>query len=279
MQKLIFICSFSLILLFSCKNDPKTAEGANAVDQSIQPVDQASPKQLSGFWINTSFIQQVNNTGSVVKAINSHHKPFAYMFYFDDKNPNKVAYSDGAGGNYLDAVYRKDTIELKNAAAGKSIFLVYDSENGGKQITMFDGTGTGPTQLDQFTKSSSDLKDGNLIFANAVNYNLFGTKYLLNGKEAFIDPKGFLRGVPGWDGYQVCVSSQCFRLGAQMDVINLTNSKDKTSELFGWEYNAAKDSMAFYKLRPSANPDSVYTIVNKAFTLVRRQPKMAEPKK
>jgi hypothetical protein len=270
MQKLLSLGAVAIILsLFSCKNDPKSAN--TDLNPEHQPVAQASPKNLAGFWINSGFVTQVGGTGSVIKSINSHHLPYAYMLFFDEKAPSKVAVSNGAEGRVLDVVYKRDTVEMKDAQNSKSVFLVYDSETGGKAITMFDGTGSGPTQMDEFVKSASDLTEGNLIFANALNYNLFGKKFHLAGNpkaQVILDPKGLVAGLDDWTGYQVCLRGSCFKMGPMMDIVNFSNKNTQKQELYGWEYTPNLDTLQFYKLRPSANPDSVYTVVGKAWTLI-----------
>ena len=217
--------------MFSCKNDTQNVASSEN-SSGISSVAQASQSALSGFWINNQFITRAVNTGSVIKAINNYHLPYAYMLYFDAK-ANKVTISNGAEAKILDAVYNRDTIELKNAVDSKSIFLVYDSETGGKTLTMFDGTGMGSTQMDEFVKSSSDETDGNLIFANALNYNLFGKKFALNGKPVILDPKGLVSGLDDWEAYQVCLRGSCFKLGPQMDIVNFV-SKTKQKARNVW---------------------------------------------
>lgn len=267
MQRILLFFALFIFALSACKNDPTPKEKFHPGAESVA---QASPAGLAGFWINSGFVTRARIEGSILKPINSDHLPYAYMLFFDAKSPGKVAISNGAEAKVLDVVYNRDTIEMKNAVDNKSIFLVYDSETGGKTITMFDGTGSGRTQMDEFVKSSSDETDGNLIFANALNYNLFGKK-LYNGKQQVIfDPKGLLSGLDEWTGYQVCLRGSCFKMGPQMDIVNLSNKNKGVQELFGWEYSTNQDTLTLFKLRPSANPDSVYTVIGKAYTLLSK---------
>jgi hypothetical protein len=267
MQRFSLLSAFIVLALISCKNDPTPKDKFHP---DVESVAQASPKGLAGFWINSAFITKARIAGSILKPTNSDHIPYAFMLFFDEKTPNKVAISNGVESKVLDIVYKRDTIEMKNAVDAKSIFLVYDSETGGKTITMFDGTGNGPTQMDEFVKSSSDENEGNTIFANALNYNLFGKKFF-NGKQAVIlDPKGYVSGLDNWAAYQICLRGSCFKMGPQMDIINLVDKDKKTQELFGWEYSTNQDTLTLFKLRPSANPDSVYTVIGKAYTLLSK---------
>ncbi len=267
MQRILLISALSTLILIACKNDNTSKDSSNP---GVSPVAKASPSGLAGFWINSGFITRARKEGSILKPINSDHLPYAYMLFFDAKAPGKVSISNGAEAKELDVVYNRDTIEMKNAVDNKSIFLVYNSEAGGTSITMFDGTGNGPTRMDEFVKSRSEEKDGNLIFANALNYNLFGKKFYNGKQQVIFDPKGLLSGLDEWTGYQVCLRGPCFKLGPQMDIVNLSNKNKGIQELFGWEYSANQDTLTLYKLKPASDPDSVYTVIKKAYTLLNK---------
>ena len=42
--------------------------------------------------------------------------------------------------------------------------------------------------------------------------------------------------------------------------------------MYGWEYSVQMDTLHIYKLRPSADPDSVYQVLGKAYTLLAKGP-------
>jgi hypothetical protein len=169
-----------------------------------------------------------------------------------------------------------DTVELKDARPGKSIFLVFDSK-GDRSITMFDGT-TGSTQLDKFQKSKASTPDAYGAFITALNHQLFGGTMAPVGKNAKVandvqfKSGGFLEGLKEFDRYEVCTAGDCFVTGSTLDVISLSNSKNKDEfKLFGFKYSKQNDTLTLFNLINN-KPDEkgAFTVGTPAYKFSRK---------
>ncbi|MEO6037652.1 MAG: hypothetical protein ABIQ93_04500 [Saprospiraceae bacterium] len=261
------LVAITLTMAFiACKNDPNSATGAQS----------ANPNNLSGNWIAMDFCARAAQYGSVLQAENNAHRPYAFALVFNPAQPDSVLCFDGSKNWKLAAKINQDTIELQNAAPGKSVFLVYDSQ-GDKNISMFDGTGTSGAQMDKFIKSKAEAKDGYLAFVTALNHNLFsGTFSPLTkgpGEKVMFMPGGLIQGWKEFDRYQVCTGGACWVMGNEMDVIKLTHSKHEDSgQVFGFKYSAQNDTLSFLNLGDSTPDESGgYAVKGTAYKFLRKQ--------
>ena len=268
MKNAFFFATLLALLAVSCKQDPKSANSA----ESETPY--ANVKQLAGHWIPIDFCGRASDYGSVLSAMNNGVLPYAYSMTFDPAYPDSVTCYNGTEIWKLAVVYKVDTLELKEARPGKSVYLVYDSQvNQG--ITMFDGT-QGSTQMSNFIKSKAGTKDGFLAFQVALNHNLFSGVFSLPGKgtdNIQFTPGGFITGWPEYDRYEVCTAGDCFIMGDKMDIITLSNSKKENSKkIYGFQYDVQLTTLNIYNLiAPKVAGEGAYTQGNVAFKLARKK--------
>ncbi|MBX2889776.1 MAG: hypothetical protein KF734_02500 [Saprospiraceae bacterium] len=269
MQKLLFTTLLlSLICAAACKRDSKSNDTPNA------PLT-ANPDLLGGDWIAIDFCSRAHQYGSVLEAMNNAHIPYAYAITFNPGEPDSVTCYNGFESWKLQVKYLADTLELVGARPGKSVFLVYDSQHD-KDLTMFDAT-TGQVNLDKFIKSKAGAKDGYASFQVALNHNVFGGLFTLQGKGATGDiqftPGGFIQGLKDYDRYEICAGGDCFVAGQDIDVVTLSNSKVANSaKFFGYRYSAQNDTLAIFNL-VNTNPEEkdAHKIGSKAYTLTRKK--------
>ncbi|MBL7805678.1 MAG: hypothetical protein JNL02_18185 [Saprospiraceae bacterium] len=258
----------------ACKQDNKQKE---SVGSSGQPT--ANITHLTGNWIAMDFISRASDNGSVLKGMNNSHIPYAFAISFDESYGDSVMCYNGMESYKLAYSIRVDTIELKGARQGKSIFLVYDSQGQGqKEITMFDGT-MAKTQIDRFIRSSAQTRDGYLAFQMALNHNLFGGQFTSLKKGLGKDPIQFtpfgsIQNLPGYDRFELCTAGDCFVTGDGIDVMTLSNSKQQDSgKFFGYRYGIDNDTLTIYNLI-NENPDEkgAYTIGGVVYQFLRKKP-------
>jgi len=252
----------------ACKRD-----SANTANQQTEN-NYASPVLLAGNWIATDFCARANQYGSVLGAMNNAHVPYAYAFEFDPNRPDSVICYNGFETWTLPLVYNNDTIEVKGASQGKSIFLMYQSQ-GNKEISMFDGT-QGSMKMDRFVKSKAEVTNGYAAFTAALNHNLFGGMMLPIGSRDTIlfAPDGFILKWKPYDRYDVCTGGDCFVAEEAMDIITLSKSDQPgTEKMFGFKYNGTNDTLTFFNL-VNTKPDEkfAYEIKGPAFKFRRVQP-------
>lgn len=261
-----------LLALASCKHDPNKT---TAAQEPVSP--RANTTSLAGHWIAMDFCSRASQYGSVLAAMNNAHAPYAFAITIDPNFGDSVVCYNGFERFTLPIAIRQDTIELKGARAGKSIFLVFDSQ-GDKNLTMFDGT-TGTTQMDAFIKSKATGKDGYLAFQLALNHNLFDGQFTSLRKGAStgpvqFTPGGWLQNLKDYDRYELCTAGDCFVTGDEIDVITLSNSKKENSEkFFGYRYGAKNDTLTIYNLI-NKNPEEkgAYVTGSIAYQLLRAVP-------
>lgn len=245
MNKIIFFPVALLLALAACKQDSKTTIEGKTI------ADSANPTNLAGQWINLDFCARAEQYGSVLEAMNFSHLPYAYAFSFTPAYPDSVELFNGFEQWMLPVSIKADTIEIKGARPGKSIYLVYDSQ-GSKDITMFDPSPSG-MHMDRFIKSKAGAKTGYLAFTTALNHNLFSGVFSPLGvkqdKGVQFSPGGFILNFKDFDRYEVCTGGDCFVVDAETDVATFSNSKKEHSEkVFGFKYSNQNDTLTFYDL-------------------------------
>jgi hypothetical protein len=231
---------------FSCQSDPKT-NTAGTPAANTQPLINA----LAGQWIDIDFCSRCNQYGSVLEAQKNSHKPYAYAYAFDVNKPDSVMCFDSEKSWSLATSHNGDTLELKNANDGKSIFMIYNSA-GEKDITVFDAT-TDMVKMDRYIKSKAGAKDGNGAFATALNHHLFNGIMVPSGSKdtiQFTSGGAILKWGP-YDRFRVCAGGACFLAGPGADMITLYQSKKEGSEkTFAYKYNARADTLYLYQVTP-----------------------------
>lgn len=270
MHKLLFSILLLAVSFAACKHDTKTTE-ANAATLT------ANPDLLGGNWIAMDFCSRANQYGSVLQAMNNAHLPYAFAITFNPGQPDSVTCFNGFESWNLPVKYNADTLELAGARQGKSIFLVYDSQQE-KDLTMFDAT-TGRVQMDKFIKSrSEEAKDGYAAFLTALNHNVLGGLFTPMGKGATGDvqftPGGFIQGLRDYDRYELCTSGDCFVAGQEVDVVTFFNSKVENSNKFmGYRFSAQNDTLTIFNLL-NTKPDEkgAYKINGVAYKFLRKKP-------
>jgi hypothetical protein len=266
MRFLFFMAVSAVLSQFSCKgSEQKAAQAVNPVEQA------ATQKALKGFWINATFIARARTSGSVAQTLKNQHLPFAYMLLFDETAQGKITISNGIEARQLDCVHRGDTTEILRATLGKSILLVREGTGRDEKITMLDNT-TGLTVQDEFRRARVEQNDGNLIWAQSLNYNLFGDKFRLGNQPVQFNMNGSITGLSDWTAYQVCLRATCLKAGTNIDVMNLSNKNTGKQELFAWKYGINQDTLHVFKLQP-AKGDSLYTMRDKVYSFVRMSDK------
>ncbi len=281
MYKLFTLCALIAgTVIFSCKNDPKQQNNPNGTT-----IEHASVGNLAGHWIALDFCSRSGARHSVLRAMNNEgaHKPYAYAFSFTPDKPDSVTCHTGSSSFSLPVRINIDTVEVKNARDGKSIYLVYIPET--KNIELFDNT-QNRAHIDRFIKSSSSDVNGNMAFMTAINHHLFEGNFAPVGAPAstpmqFV-PTGQISNFADYDRYSVCTDGKCFVLGDQMDVVLLGNSKTKQTKNFGLRFSAQGDTLSLYNLS-QPDPAQAATLGSVAYRFLRtmpiQAPKPAAPKK
>ena len=269
MKKVFLFCSLAGLLLAACKQDSKGTANQNTTF--------ASPVLLAGHWLALDFCSRANQYGSVLSAMNNAHLPYAYAISFDPNKPDSAFCHNGIESWALPVKFKDDTLELVGARAGKSIFLVYNSQ-GEKDITMFDGT-AGTVQMDNFIKSGANTRDGYSAFTTALNNSLFSGVFIPLGKGAEkavlqFTPGGFILNWKDYDRYEVCTAGDCFVGEDAIDVITLSKStSEKSGRMLGFRYNGANDTLRLYELvNTNTEEKGAYAVKGVAYTFLRKPP-------
>lgn len=262
------------LLLAACKNDSKNAGDAAASGEAPR----ASAEVLAGNWIASDFCNRARQYGSVLRAMNESHKPFAYAFSFDPARPDSILCNNGKEAFSLPISIRVDTIEIKNAVQGKPVYLTYDSQ-GDKSIAMFDNT-SGRARMTVFTKSTAPVKDPYAAFEIALGFYLFDGLYTaLKGNEATtgnvrFQPGGQLIGMKSYDYFKICTAGDCFLLGPNgFDIVTLSRYRVAGSEApFAYRISAQRDTITFYNVIPPPPGESAtFTPGKIAFQFLRKK--------
>lgn len=261
-------------LLFSCKNDPNS---------STPEVQHADPNIMEGHWIAMDFCARANQYSSVLAAMNNGHVPYAYAISFSASQPDSVLCYNGFESWKLAVKYNVDTIEIREARPGKSIFMIYSPS--AKELTMFDATNDRGAQLDRFIKSKAGSPNGYTAFSTALNHNIFEGVFTPVGKKVDkpvqFSPGGYILDFPDYDRYMLCTGGDCFLVGDQMDVVSFANTKDKNSlKMFGFRYSTKGDTLNIYNLIESQTEKSA-TVGKIAYQFLRKiaEPVSSSPKK
>jgi hypothetical protein len=266
MNKVFFLASTVFLLaLAACKQD-----GAKSAQSKLN--------QLSGHWFATDFCSRAGKYGSVLKAMNSGHVPYAYAITFNPAWGDSVRCYNGMEVWMQPVGTIADTIvEIKNARnTGRSITLTHDAYYN-KDLTMLDNTGTSGAQLDRYLKSSTVSTDGYYAFCAALNNQLFGGTFSPVGKPSekiTMRADGALSGIAGYDHYEVCTAGDCFVASDKMDIITFSDSrKPDSGKMFGFRYGGQNDTLSIYNLIDQ-NPDEkgVHTVGEVAHRLLRTKP-------
>jgi hypothetical protein len=253
----------------ACKQDSKGAGNQNEPENNF-----ASPRLLAGHWVAIDFCSRADQYGSVLDAMNNAHLPYAFAISFDPNKPDSAICHNGIESWTLPVQFNDDTLELKNASQGKSVFLVYNSQ-GQKDITMFDAT-KGRAQLDRFIKSAANTLDGTAAFTTALNHNLFNGAFFAPGKNGGeniqFTPGGFILNWPLFDRYKVCYAGDCFVAGSEIDVITLYRSdKENSEQIFGFRYDETNANLEFYRLAPAGGDKSAYAVKESVYKFSRKR--------
>lgn len=264
-----FLLAFLLPLAFlACKQDPTANNAA--------PAPSANADMLGGQWIAIDFCARSGQFGSVLQAESNSHRPYALALVFNPAEPDSVQCFNGPDSWKMPVQIRKDTVELPGVK-GKSIFLVYDSQ-GEKSLIMFDGISGKSTQMDKFIKSKANAQDGYRAFMTALNHNLFnGTFSPLAakgvGEKVKFTPGGLIQGWKEFDRYEICISSDCWVMGNEMDMVTLYNSKKKDAgQAFGFKYSNQNDTLSFLQLADATpNEKGGYAVKGTAYKMLRKQ--------
>jgi hypothetical protein len=271
MKRIFAVVSFAFLFL-ACKSDESRTPSSSS--SAAVSATYASPSLLAGQWIAMDFCARANQYGSVLGAMNNAHRPYAYAFEFLADMPDSVLCYDGNRSWKLPVTYKKDTLELRNAFEGKSVFLVYHSQ-GTKDMTLFDGT-QGRTRMDRFIKSAANTPDAFGAFMVALHHNLLGGSLLPIGKPSARDtllftPGGGILKWKEYDRYRVCVTDDCFTTREPVDVIFLGRSdRPDVEKRFAFRYNATNDTLTFYHLRPIGSGEKeLYDIGDVAYRFRR----------
>ncbi len=272
MNKSLFFSLLGLSTFFiACKNDAPASTEA--------PVEHADKTNLEGYWIAIDFCTRAGEYGSVLTAMNTAHKPYFYAFSFN-ANEDSVLCFNGSETRKLAYQINVDTIELKNAFEGKSIYLGYSPVS--KDLTLYDVT-VSPAQTDRFIKSGVKVANGYQAFTALLNRNLFegNWKLVAGGKSeqpVGLTPDGGVFNLGDYDRYGVCTSGDCFRLGDKMDIISMGSSKRGNAiTRYGFKFSTQKDTLSFYQL-VEPDPKMVAELGSLAYRLVRLAPKNVQPK-
>lgn len=275
-QKFTLAFFAAIIFLVSCKNDPaNSGQGAGATAES----EHASAKTLAGHWIAMDFCSRAGQYGSVLQSMNNAHLPYAYAFNFDYDHLDSVTCYDGTKSWKLSTQITGDTIELKNAFEGKSIFFMYDPAT--KDLTLFDNAKTGKTQMDRFIKSKADASNAYQAFSTALNHNLLQGQYTAIGQKAekpvMFTPGGYIQNFAPYDRYILCTAGDCFLLGDKMDVITVGNSKvENSKKMYGIGFSRQLDSLYFYNMITQGEGKAAQ-LGTKAYTFVRVKTPESKP--
>ncbi|MBK6930834.1 MAG: hypothetical protein IPH12_08125 [Saprospirales bacterium] len=248
MKPIFLFCAVLAFIAAACKQDSKPAGGTDTAGGSAY----ANPTVLAGHWIAIDFCSRANQYGSVLAAMNNAHLPYAYALSFDPNLPDSVICTNGFEKWTLPVRYNRDTMELVGASQGKSVFLLYSSQDN-KEITMFDATGES-VKMDRFIKSKAESPTGRIAFTVALNHNLFNGTFRQAGKGGskgaiLFNTAGHIRNWGPYDRYEVCTGGDCFVSGNAIDVMALSKSNTEGSErLFGFRYSAGNDTLTLYNL-------------------------------
>ena len=234
-----------LLIASACKNDKSDNKTDAAAGQT------ASPEQLTGHWISRDFISRVSQYGSVIQTINNSHRPYAYGMTFNPSIPDSIMCFDGQKSWNLPVVYDHDTLEMKGANSGKSIFMMFDGKQRERTLTMINST-NGRAEMDVFIKAKGDIQNAEQAFRVAVNHNSLGGRFTPLSKGAqtltFI-PEGKVSGMPGLDRYEICLVGDCFVGGNNFDVVTFSNSREENSnKLMGFTLGNTNDTLTLYNL-------------------------------
>ena len=239
MRKFFAFGILALLVFAACKNDKKGGYSAEITNATT----------LAGFWVPADFCARAAKEGSVLKVMNNYTRPYAYALGFDSAIPDSVTCFNGVEKWRMPVIFRKDTIEIPKADGKLSIFLVYDPETN-KDLTMFDGT-SGKTAINRFTLSKSQAMDGYTAFLLELNNLMMRGNFKSTSKganEVRFEPGGRLRGIDGYDKYELCTGGDCVVM-KDMDVITFSNSQKPDSEtMFGFKFLGKRDTLQIYNL-------------------------------
>lgn len=276
MKKMTFVASLLLLLFANCQPDNASKNNASATSP-------LTPKYLEGNWIARDFVSKAAAMGSVVKQINNEGKPYAFGFTFSPlKKDSVVCYSSLKFWTLPYAVTSDSTLEI-TLEDSKKIYMQFDVK--GKTMTLFDPTPASGTRMDGFVQTREKTVNGYQAFATALNHNLFGSAgFLLPGAGKTATSIGFLatgavRGLPGYDMFQVCPGGDCLMAGPNTDALFLGNSKTQIGGWFAFRYSTQMDTLVLYRMK-NERPDVKGGFVVQqpaAFTLLRvRVPQKAQ---
>jgi len=255
MHKIIAI--FILFSLLACKQDPARQEARPGSSGAV--TTQQKPNQLTDQWIDLDFCSRVNQYGSVLETQKFSHKPYAYAYEFKADVPDSVYCADSERIWALPIAIKEDTVEIKDAHEGKSIFMVFNS-GGEKDISTFDAT-SGRVKMDRYIRSNAGARDANVAFSAALNHHLFNGILVPNGSKDTIlfTPGGYIQRWAPYDRYVVCAGGACFVASNNADIITMYNTKKPGSEKkFAFRFNPNRDSLYLHNLTmPSEGEASV----------------------
>lgn len=241
-KRLLNVFAFVLCLAFfwgyACQEAGKSVQTANPTGLRL----------LGGNWIAIDFCAFSGTHASVLKAMNATQKPYAYAITLDPRIPDSAECFNGVENYRLPIRIQGDTlIELVGASQGKSVFLAYDAQTN-NDLTMYDATGP-MAYTHKFIRASNSNKTGYQSFLTALNNQLFPGRFKLGNTFVQFTSEGEVIGLPDYDRYEVCTAGDCFLTGQDIDVLWLSDSKNKDSEhYFGYRYNDDRSVLTLYEL-------------------------------
>lgn len=246
---------FIALSLLACKQDPSRPEAVPGTSGTATA--QKNPDQLIGQWIDLDFCARANQYGSVLETQKFSHKPYAYAYEFKADVRDSVYCGDSERIWALPIAIKDDTIEIKDARDGKSIFMVFNS-GGERDISTFDAT-SGSVKMDRYIRSNAGARDANVAFSAALNHHIFNGILLPDNSRdtVLFTPGGYIQRWAPYDRYVVCAGGPCFVASNNADIITMYNTKKPGSEQkFAFRFNQQRDSLYLHNLNIPAQGEA-----------------------
>lgn len=260
-RTLFFSLVFVVSLFTACKSDPKNNTNKN---------NSSTVQSLAGAWISEDFLGFAMKYRSVIEARNNGRAPFAYALTFDILRPNQVICHNGFETIPLNINIVSDTIEMKNAVQGKSIFLVYESQSS-KKLAMYDAS-KGSVEISYFIKApaSADAIAYQAFLAKLNKAIIAGNYKLAKGKNQVpvsFNEDGSIAGLE-YNKYELCTNGDCFVTGTAIDVVSLYKENDTNPVFFGYRVSPGKETVTLYELKNEKPEEKgAYTVGAPVYTL------------
>ncbi len=196
---------------------------------------------LTGYWINVSFIDKVKHAGLGTQ-----------QFYCTEMNFDKDSVEVDNGFELYKLKYSiKDSlICLYDAAQGMNLMMKVGNEN---YIHFIEEGAKHIHANDKFNRVVDKEKAN---FKCVLNYNLIAGKYFLYNEGTKTDKRvEFTRNgeIKGSDflNYELCYSGDCLAMPDTMINIITLKDKKKGDEFYAWTKDTAKKQVLIYELAPA----------------------------